>query len=1237
MRKRRLLALLLTGCMLFSQTVWAAETEETQQSVQEVQKTDGTQTEIPWDQLNLVDKEIYAQLPEFEISNLGEEHTLEDFHVVVEDESVCSLEVSYCVGNTVTYRFEGKKQGTTRAAIYYYQDGTDDIFYGGLYNITVKDKPADAADIQDAAMNYVLRSNGIDGDSNGYISSSEIESLTDFSVNTSDNPGVRIQDWSALGQMENLGSISIQGYDMEDLGFLSLLAHPGKIYSFSFQDGTLGDCSALSYLTQMNSLTLSGVGLTDLSFLQYIDDPQMLYWLDLSGNQITDISALEGLNLDYIALSDNPKLENVDSLLSLTNLQTVYLDHTSVSEDDRWEVAGIPDSITIGKREQVRIPKVTGLLGSDFMIGPVEGSDTDVIALEKEDYDNRYIVTGNKVGSAKLRIAWGQKMQDISVTVTAPEAQEYTEQIFPGATLNRWASIDLTGCRAVSDNEAVCKVALYETMDTIAFSGIAPGKANISILDSDGDVLAVYRVTVKEDQPVNVYIGAPIYAETNIYVNGPEIDEETVITVEDESVCKAELVCVEETDYAGNPYYTLQIRMEGLKEGQTGIKIDQYGEPVGRYKVTVKELPDDAVQIEDEKVRSAMLSASGGADTNKDGYLTREELDNCRYLNLQNCGLTDLSILKEVPGLYTLDISGNQLTDLTGIEMLKNLYTLYARENRLTSIKGMEMLTNLSTAEFSGNEGLQDISPLYGLERLSSVTLPKSVPDQARWEMADFHDVSLARGDKIYLPEIDGLFSEPLEIIPGENADSVLKDESYYTLRAFSAAASGETSLTVKYHDLSQEIKITVDGIPADQETGEDYGEQVETAGDVILESNGHLWQLYPEVKKTKSNVKEYAAGWIYNSSSEEGEAFAYTLDDQNVLWNGEKKLAGDVVEFDGRYALTGEGTLLNVANAGDEKIADVKTWEVNRAEVVILKKDGTLWARSETPSSQEPVELAQIAEQVEQMNAYRGYLKTDGTYWDYTGEKRADNVAELDGEKGYYDKDGIYYVDMGSYFVKTGAFRVKDTNWDYSGTLLITYVLTEDGRFYCCTEGQEPELLAENVLKLGWYGDWLYQTADGIYRGKNGQEVKNAIVETFSIRSERFGADYYEMVSAGNGKNTVYKNSVEILTNAVHIWNESGRIYCLRTDGTIWDITGVPQMLLNLQDPPEEAYIRGDANEDGETGIDDLRLVLRHVCRKITLEGTAYQASDVTDDGDVGIDDLRKILRFVCRKITEL
>ena len=47
--------------------------------------------------------------------------------------------------------------------------------------------------------------------------------------------------------------------------------------------------------------------------------------------------------------------------------------------------------------------------------------------------------------------------------------------------------------------------------------------------------------------------------------------------------------------------------------------------------------------------------------------------------------------------------------------------------------------------------------------------------------------------------------------------------------------------------------------------------------------------------------------------------------------------------------------------------------------------------------------------------------------------------------------------------------------------------------------------------------------------------------------------------------------------------------------------------------------------------------MVLRAVCKKITLTETQKQSADVTDDGSVGIEDLRKILRYVCRKIDEL
>ena len=65
--------------------------------------------------------------------------------------------------------------------------------------------------------------------------------------------------------------------------------------------------------------------------------------------------------------------------------------------------------------------------------------------------------------------------------------------------------------------------------------------------------------------------------------------------------------------------------------------------------------------------------------------------------------------------------------------------------------------------------------------------------------------------------------------------------------------------------------------------------------------------------------------------------------------------------------------------------------------------------------------------------------------------------------------------------------------------------------------------------------------------------------------------------------------------------------------------------------------YVKGDLNGDGEVKIDDLRTVLRAVCRKITLTDQQKLAADVEENGTVDIADLRKILRFVCGKIETL
>ncbi len=45
----------------------------------------------------------------------------------------------------------------------------------------------------------------------------------------------------------------------------------------------------------------------------------------------------------------------------------------------------------------------------------------------------------------------------------------------------------------------------------------------------------------------------------------------------------------------------------------------------------------------------------------------------------------------------------------------------------------------------------------------------------------------------------------------------------------------------------------------------------------------------------------------------------------------------------------------------------------------------------------------------------------------------------------------------------------------------------------------------------------------------------------------------------------------------------------------------------------------------------------MRYICKKTNLTETQMKAGDVTGDEKVTIEDLRKILRYVCKKITEL
>lgn len=113
-----------------------------------------------------------------------------------------------------------------------------------------------------------------------------------------------------------------------------------------------------------------------------------------------------------------------------------------------------------------------------------------------------------------------------------------------------------------------------------------------------------------------------------------------------------------------------------------------------------------------------------------------------------------------------------------------------------------------------------------------------------------------------------------------------------------------------------------------------------------------------------------------------------------------------------------------------------------------------------------------------------------------------------------------------------------------------------------------------------------------------------------------------------------------EIEKNALGYLDDSGRKV---KDFTIYGLTGSAAETYAEENgfafvSEGVAYIRGDVNEDGIAGgIDDLRVILRYVCKKVELTDSQKKAGDVTDDGEVGIEDLRKMLRFVCKKIDTL
>ena len=502
-----------------------------------------------------------------------------------------------------------------------------------------------------------------------------------------------------------------------------------------------------------------------------------------------------------------------------------------------------------------------------------------------------------------------------------------------------------------------------------------------------------------------------------------------------------------------------------------------------------------------------------------------------------------------------------------------------------------------------------------------------------------------SKGDLINIPLSYSIlhWNENLHIdVNGGDTESIeIKQNDSDTVKVL-AKDKGVVELTLTLGSASVKTVISIKGADENPETGDDNDEEIMDFNTVagishtILTNNGDLWRVYPEAKKIRSNVRKYVSKWIYTIDQDSSEVVDYSLDNNDDLWSGNNKIHSNIKDVDGHYAITNDNELFNLYNDNDTVVKGVKDWTERDTYTIIYKEDGSLWFRGEVSKNRKPADWKKIDDHVVQYSGYRrmyltqsGELKSiyiDEDNGDYYCTIDASDVAMVDFVNSfYYGNDGNCYLDLDR-FTDIGNLKIK--KWQYlDGGFCI---LTDDNKLYTVNEKENgnKQLIAESIIDLG--ETTRYDEDKGGYIWtvwvKNSQGTYYYIVDGKLSQTDDF--------NKSNGENYT-RNGVVLLTNVKDTWDSVwiGKKYALRTDGTVWDITDVPKMLLDLGQSVVEP---GDVDGDSKVSTKDLMIVLYVVSGRNTLTADQSLAADIDGDGKVTVSDLTRILYYVSgRNIT--
>lgn len=783
----------------------------------------------------------------------------------------------------------------------------------------------------------------------------------------------------------------------------------------------------------------------------------------------------------------------------------------------------------------------------------------------------------------------------------------------------------------VSDN-SICKVtkdSFYDDYNFIRLEPLKPGNTSFSVKASDGDEIYNCDVTVLDNLPedaapikdieIRSWFFARTYYGQDGYISKDELSHMNFFSFG--YGCREGYI----KDLSGLEYATglktIDLSYTGVKDVSPIMKLNN-----------LENLDINGMKMDD--------------------YSWLSNFTKMKRLNISRTKIQDFSFLNNMAELEELHVGSTSITDLDFLKNLKNYNKLELLDISDTAVSDLDVISrfvNIRSLYISGCNNIHNFKPLYNLTNLDYFSYwGVQISDNDILEIirCSIKKKNYSKGDLINIPLsysiLHGDGNLHIDVNGGDTESIEIKQNDSNTVKVL-AKDKGVVELTLTLGNASVKTVISIKGADENPETGDNNDEEIMDFNTVagishtILTNNGDLWRVYPEAKKIRSNVRKYVSKWIYTIDQDSSEVVDYSLDNNDDLWSGNNKIQSNIKDVDGHYAITNDNELINLYNNNDTVVKGVKDWTERDTYTIIYKEDGSLWFREEVSKNRKPADWKKIDDHVVQYSGDRrmyltqaGELKSiyiDEDNGDYYCTIDASNVAMVDFVNSfYYGNDGNCYLDLDR-FTDIGNLKIK--KWQYlDGGFCI---LTDDNKLYTVNEKENGnmQLIAESIIDLGENSRYDEDKGGYIWRVwvKNSQGTYYYIVDGKLSQTDDF--------NKSNGENYT-RNGVVLLTNVKDTWDSVwiGKKYALRTDGTVWDVTDVPKMLLDLGQSTVEP---GDVDGDSKVSTKDLMIVLYGVSGRNTLTDEQVQAADIDGDGKVSVSDLTRILYYVSGRNTTL